>query len=151
MRAFERLQKEGSIRAWGISSIRPNVVGRYAAMAGSGSRGLTSEMVQYNLLDRRPEEEILDAARRPGFGILVRGAVASGLLAGKHPAEYIGLAAAEVQAGQAALRSIARSDTAMAQTAIRFVLSHPAVTVVAAGASSAAQVEANVAAADARP
>jgi aryl-alcohol dehydrogenase-like predicted oxidoreductase len=36
----------------------------------------------------------------------------------------------------------------MAQSAIRFALSHPAVTAVAAGASSVAQVEANVAAAD---
>ncbi len=39
----------------------------------------------------------------------------------------------------------------MAQTAVRFALSHPAVTAVAAGASSVAQVEANVAAADAPP
>jgi aryl-alcohol dehydrogenase-like predicted oxidoreductase len=151
VRAFERLLKDGTIRAWGISSIRPNVVRRYAAMAESGTAGLSSEMVQYSLLDRRPEEEILETARRAGFGVLVRGAVAGGLLAGKPPAEYLGLAASEVQAAQEALRAISGSDKDMAQTAIRFVLSHPAVTAVAAGASSAAQVEANVAAADRPP
>jgi aryl-alcohol dehydrogenase-like predicted oxidoreductase len=153
VRAFERLLQTGTIRAWGISSIRPNVVRRYAAMAGTGAAGLSSEMVQYNVLDRRPEEEILETARRAGMGVLVRGAVAGGLLAGrppagKPPAEYLGLAASEVQAAQEALRAISGSDKEMAQTAIRFVLSHPAVTAVAAGASSVAQVEANVAAAD---
>ena len=156
VRAFERLLKDGTIRAWGISSIRPNVVRRYAALAESGAAGITSEMVQYSLLDRRPEEEILETSRRAGFGVLVRGAVAGGLLAGKPPAgkppaEYLGLAASEVQAAQHVLRAISGSDEEMAQTAIRFALSHPAVTAVTAGASSVAQVEANVAAADAPP
>ncbi len=63
VRAFERLLKDGTIRAWGISSIRPNVVRRYAAMAESGTAGLSSEMVQYSVLDRRPEEEVLETAR----------------------------------------------------------------------------------------
>ncbi|HET6485694.1 MAG TPA: aldo/keto reductase, partial [Spirochaetia bacterium] len=62
--AFERLVREGLIRAWGISSIRPNVVRRYASrLAQGGAPHLTSEMVQYSLLDRRPEEEILGTAR----------------------------------------------------------------------------------------
>jgi aryl-alcohol dehydrogenase-like predicted oxidoreductase len=156
VRAFERLLQTGTIRAWGISSIRPNVVRRYAAMAESGAAGLSSEMVQYSVLDRRPEEEILETARRAGMGVLVRGAVAGGLLAGrppagKPPAEYLGLAASEAQAAQEALRAISGADTEMAQTAIRFALSHPAVTAVAAGASSVAQVEANIAAADRPP
>jgi aryl-alcohol dehydrogenase-like predicted oxidoreductase len=151
VRAFERLLQKGAIRAWGISSIRPNVVRRYAAMAERGTARLSSEMVQYSVLDRRPEEQILETARRAGISVLVRGAVASGLLAGKPPAEYLGLAASEVEAAQDALRAISGSDKEMAQTAIRFVLSHPAVTAVAAGASGVAQVEANVAAADAPP
>jgi aryl-alcohol dehydrogenase-like predicted oxidoreductase len=151
VRAFEQLLQQGTIRAWGISSIRPNVVRRYAALADRGGAAVSSEMVQYNALDRRPEEEILETARRAGIAVLVRGSVASGLLAGKPPAEYLGLAASEVQAAQEALRSIAGSDTDTAQIAIRFALSHPAVTAVLAGASSVAQVEANVAAADAPP
>jgi aryl-alcohol dehydrogenase-like predicted oxidoreductase len=156
VRAFEHLLQKGTIRAWGISSIRPNVVRRYAAMSGSGNAGLSSEMVQYSVLDRRPEEEILETAQRAGFGVLVRGAVAGGLLAGKPPAgkppaEYLGLAVSEVKAAQEALRAITGSAADVAQTAIRFALSHPAVTAVAAGASSAAQVEVNVAAAEAPP
>jgi aryl-alcohol dehydrogenase-like predicted oxidoreductase len=154
VRAFERLLKDGTIRAWGISSIRPNVVRRFAAMAGSGVASLTSEMVQYSVLDRRPEEEILETARQAGFGVLVRGAVAGGLLAGgrlagKPPAQYLDLTASEVQAAQDALRAMTGSAADLAQTAIRFALSHPAVTAVAAGASGVAQAEANAAAADA--
>ena len=148
VRAFERLVKEGSIRAWGISSIRQNVVRRYAAMAASGAARLTSEMVQYSILDRRPEEQILETARGAGFGVLVRGAVAGGLLAGKPPAAYLDLSAPEVRAAQEALRAIS-GPGAVAQAAVRFALSHPVVTAVVAGASSAAQVAANVAAADA--
>jgi aryl-alcohol dehydrogenase-like predicted oxidoreductase len=148
--AFEQLVKEGKIRAWGISSIRPNVVRRYVAMAASGSARLTSEMVQYSLLDRRPEEEILETARSAGFGVLVRGAVAGGLLAGKPPAGYLELSPSEVQAAQEALREMA-GGKAMAQAALRFVLGNPAVTTVVAGASSAVQVKTNAAAADAPP
>jgi aryl-alcohol dehydrogenase-like predicted oxidoreductase len=150
VRAFERLLDEGTIRAWGISSIRPNVVRRYAAMAGSGAARISSEMVQYSVLDRRPEEEILRTTGDAGIGVLVRGAVASGLLAGKPSAGYLDLSASEVQAAQEALRATGGSGDP-AHIAFRFVLAHPAVTAVVAGASSAAQVEANVAAADSPP
>ncbi len=151
VQAFERLLTDGTIRAWGISSIRPNVVRRFAAMARAGTARLSSEMLQYSILDRRPEEEILETARGAGFGLLVRGSVASGLLAGKPPTKYLDLEAGEVRAAQDALRRIAGSDRQMAQTAIRFALNHRAVTAVLAGASSEAQVEANAAAADAPP
>jgi aryl-alcohol dehydrogenase-like predicted oxidoreductase len=154
--AFERLLREGSIRAWGISSIRPNVVRRFASLAQAGTARLTSEMVQYSLLDRRPEEEILLTAQGAGFGVLVRGAVAGGLLAGKPPlgkpaAAYLELSVSEVQAAREALREVAGSDTAMSAAAIRYCLGNPAVTAVVAGASSAEQVQANAAAADAPP
>jgi aryl-alcohol dehydrogenase-like predicted oxidoreductase len=107
-------------------------------------------MVQYSVLDRRPEEEILRTARDAGFGVLVRGAVASGLLAGKPPAAYLDLSASEVQAAQEALRAMGGSGDPT-HVALRFALAHPAVTAVVAGASSAAQVQANVAAADSPP
>jgi aryl-alcohol dehydrogenase-like predicted oxidoreductase len=148
VQAFQRLLADGAIRAWGISSIRPNVVRRCAALARAGAARIASEMVQYSLLDRRPEEEILDTAGKAGIGVLVRGATASGLLAGKPPAAYLDLAASEVQAAQEALRAIRGSAGNPAAAAIRFALSHPAVTAVVAGASSAAQAEANAAAAD---
>jgi aryl-alcohol dehydrogenase-like predicted oxidoreductase len=145
VQAFDRLLRDGTIRAWGISSIRPNVVRRYATLARSGAARISSEMVQYNIFDRRPEEEILNTAASAGISVLVRGAVAGGLLAGKPPAAYLDLTASEVRKGQETLRAICGPGVDMAGAAVRFALSHPAVTVVVAGASSVAQVEANAA------
>lgn len=151
VRAFEQLQQDGLIRAWGISSIRPNVVRRYAAMARGGAARVSSEMVQYSILDRRPEEEILNTAASAGIGVLVRGAVAGGLLAGKPPAAYLELTTSEVRTAQEALRVMCERDKDLPGMAIAFALSHPAVTAVVAGASSVAQLEANAAASDFPP
>ena len=48
--AFEQLKEQGKIRAYGISSIRPNVIREYVDRAQ-----IVSNMMQYSLLDRRPE------------------------------------------------------------------------------------------------
>jgi len=53
--AFERLKEEGKIRAYGISSIRPNVIREYVKRSK-----ISAVMTQYSLLDRRPEETTLE-------------------------------------------------------------------------------------------
>ena len=53
--AFELLQKQGKIRYYGISSIRPNVIREYVKRSN-----IVSVMTQYSLADRRPEETTLD-------------------------------------------------------------------------------------------
>ncbi len=72
--AFEDLKKEGLIRAYGISSIRPTVIDRFT----SQSDGQTV-MMQHNLFDRRAEEW-LPLLKERGQSLLVRGAIAKGLL-----------------------------------------------------------------------
>ena len=52
--AFEMLQRQGKIRYYGISSIRPNVIREYIQRSN-----IVSVMMQYSLLDRRPEETCL--------------------------------------------------------------------------------------------
>ena len=52
--AFEFLKKTGKIRYYGISSIRPTVIREYVKRSA-----IISVMMQYSLLDRRPEEEML--------------------------------------------------------------------------------------------
>lgn len=49
--AFEELKKEGIIRHYGISSIRPNVIREYAQRSN-----IVSVLMEYSLLNRRPEE-----------------------------------------------------------------------------------------------
>ncbi|WP_339249895.1 aldo/keto reductase [Sporosarcina sp. FSL W8-0480] len=75
--AFEELKKEGVIRQYGISSIRPNVIERFLT-----SSSAVSVMMQYSLLDRRPEEwfpMILEA----NASVITRGTLAKGLLTGE--------------------------------------------------------------------
>ena len=138
---FDALVQAGKIRAWGISSIRPNVIRRYAARSS-----VASVMMQYSLLDRRPEEEALELLRARGIAVIARGPVAKGLLAGRparacpdhHEDQVAELQGTLQQASTAAGRT-------PAQTALRFALIAPAVATVIPGASTLAQLEQNVA------
>lgn len=71
---MESLQKEGLIREYGISSIRPNVIDRFLRKSNA-----VSVMMQYSLLDRRPEEwfSLLEDHQASLF---TRGTVAKGFL-----------------------------------------------------------------------
>ncbi len=40
-------------------------------------------MMQYNLLDRRPEEEVLDLLNENSISVLARGPLAKGMLSGR--------------------------------------------------------------------
>lgn len=72
--AFESLKKEGLIREYGISSIRPNVIKRFLEQSD-----IVSIMMQYSLFDRRPEE-YLEQIGEAGRSVVTRGTLAKGLL-----------------------------------------------------------------------
>ena len=139
--AFELLQAQGKIRWYGISSIRPNVIREYLRRAR-----IVSVMMQYSLLDRRPEEAMLDLLAAHTTSVIVRGAVAKGLLAGKPPRDYQEHSAAAVAALTSELAAHTGEGRSLAQTALLYSLSHPAVATIAAGASSLTQLEENAAA-----
>lgn len=136
--AFEQLQAAGKIRHYGISSIRPSVVAYWQRQARP-----VSVMSQYSLLDRRPEEQIMPLLAEAGIGLLVRGGVAKGLLAGKPAAAYLDHEAAAVAAVQAGVAALGGDPAAWA---LRYALDAPAVATVVAGIRTAAQLHANVAA-----
>jgi aryl-alcohol dehydrogenase-like predicted oxidoreductase len=138
--AFEELREAGAIRHYGISSIRPNVIHEWV----QGSR-LTSVMIQYSLLDRRPEEECLDLLGGRGVGVVARGGLAKGLLASKPAADYLDHDRLAVETAQR-LAAALEAGATPGQTAIRFCLAHPAVTTVTCGIRSMAQLEENAAA-----
>ena len=76
--AFEELKAEGFIRYYGISSIRPNVIREYVSRSN-----IVSVMMQYSMLDRRPEEEAMPLLHENGISVVTRGPVAKGLLSEK--------------------------------------------------------------------
>jgi aryl-alcohol dehydrogenase-like predicted oxidoreductase len=134
--AFEILKQQGKIRWYGISSIRPNVIREYVKRSN-----IVSVMMQYSLLDRRPEEESLDLLRQHNIGVLARGSVAGGLLVNKPPKFYLSYSAEEVKKAADAISAISSPDREPAQTAIQFVLHHPAVTAVVVGIRTMEQLE----------
>src|SRR5690606_2265003 len=100
--AFELLKEQGKIKAYGISSIRPNVFLKYA-----NETNISSNLMQYSLLDRRPEEylNLLNVAK---VAVFVRGALAQGLLIDKPAKQYLEFTEQEVKAAQEAVNAIAK-------------------------------------------
>ncbi|GIP39431.1 putative oxidoreductase YqkF [Paenibacillus sp. J31TS4] len=147
--AFEQLKREGVIRAYGISSIRPNVIREYAARSE-----IASVMSQYSILDRRPEEEVLPLLEERGISLIARGPVAKGILtergADKAAEGYLDYTADELPLLRERLAEAAGSR-GLAHAALRYPLAHPAVAAVIPGASSRGQLGQNAAAADAEP
>ncbi len=125
---FELLRQQGKIRFYGISSIRPAVIREWL-----GRSQMTSVMMQYSLLDRRPEESGLPLLQEHHTGVLARGSVASGLLVNKPAKPYLGYSEQQVKQAAESIQSLSNPQRTPAQTAIRFTLHHPAVTAAIVG------------------
>lgn len=72
--AFDTLKQEGVIREYGISSIRPTVIQRFLQHSD-----VVSIMMQYSILDRKPEEWF-PMIREGNASVITRGTLAKGLL-----------------------------------------------------------------------
>ncbi|UOQ70779.1 aldo/keto reductase [Hymenobacter cellulosilyticus] len=120
--AFELLREQGKIREYGISSIRPNVIREYVRKSN-----IASVMMQYNLLDRRPEEASLNLLGEHQISVLARGSYAQGLLAGKPAKAYLSYSAEEVQRAAQAVQQVAERVGSTAQVAVGLVLEQPVI------------------------
>jgi aryl-alcohol dehydrogenase-like predicted oxidoreductase len=133
---FELLVRQGKIRYYGISSIRPNVIRAWAERSR-----MVSVMMQYSLLDRRPEESCFSLLQEKGIGILARGTVAQGLLADKPPKPYLGHSEAAVSRATEAVQSLSGPHRSAAQTSLCFVLNQPAITSAVLGIRTHQQLQ----------
>jgi aryl-alcohol dehydrogenase-like predicted oxidoreductase len=110
LRAIDQLLRDGKIRYWGVSNFRG---WRIAELVhGARQLGMPGPVVcqpYYNLLNRMPEVEILEACAHHGIGVVPYSPVARGVLTGKY---LPGAAAPEGSRG-------ARNDKRMMQTELR--------------------------------
>ncbi len=126
--AFELLKQQGKIRHWGISSIRPNVIRAFVERSA-----LVSVMMQYSLLDRRPEESMLDLLHTHKIGVLARGSLAQGLLIKKAPKPYLTHTAATVAQAAEAIYTLAEDHHSAVAVAVQYALHPPAVATAVLG------------------
>ena len=126
--AFELLKKQGKIRFYGISSIRPNVIREYVRRSN-----ITSVMLQYSLLDRRAEEFVFPLLMQHGIGILARGTVAGGLLVDKPAKNYLDYNSKQVTDTATSMQLLSGESRSTAQTAIQFALHQTAVSAAVVG------------------
>ncbi|WP_027954493.1 aldo/keto reductase [Halobacillus kuroshimensis] len=142
IQAFDELVDEGLVRAYGISSIRPNVIKQYVEKSN-----IVSIMMQYNALDRRPEE-LLDYLAEHDISVLARGPLAKGMLssqerekaASKAEDGYLEYSRDEVLAIAEEWPSFTDSDKNAEALALQYVLHHPAVASAVFGARTTGQL-----------
>jgi myo-inositol catabolism protein IolS len=157
LEAFDRLVERGKIRHFGIST---NSLAVLQAFNRAGR--CAAAQINYSILNRSAEGDILPYCRENNIGTLIRGPLAQGVLAGKFTAEtrFSDSVRQSWNAGAAharflqqvatvdALRFLERPGRSMAQAALQFVLANPAVTCPIPGAKNVAQITANATAAD---
>ncbi|MFK2824278.1 aldo/keto reductase [Bacillus sp. B190/17] len=145
--AFEELKKEGLIRAYGLSSIRPNVIRTFADRSA-----IDSVMLQYSPLDRRPEEKVLPLLHEQGISVVARGPLAKGLLSTNwrkklnqfQEKDFLNYSAAELTELLTEIENKLSNSRTLNGLALRYTLQHEAVASVAAGASSVSQLKENI-------
>ena len=134
--AFELLKEQGKIKHYGISSIRPNVIRQYVERSN-----IVSIMMQYSLLDRRPEESMLELLHANQISVLARGSLAKGLLAGKPPAAYLDHETEDVKKMQASMMKMIQSPEHLPWVALQFALHRPAIASAVVGIRTMEQLE----------
>lgn len=155
---FRKLQEQGKVLAWGVSTSDLGLLQRFNL---DGDCDLLQ--IDYSILNRTAEAEIFPYCEENGIGVIVRGPLAMGILVGKYNASatfpendfrrsWIQDPVANRQfrddlAVAEQLRGVLPEGQTMAQFALRFVRSRPAVSTVIPGARDRAQSEANVSAA----
>ncbi|MGZ7150890.1 aldo/keto reductase [Bacillus sp. BC08] len=143
--AFEELKKEGIIRHYGISSIRPNVIREYAKRSN-----IVSVLMEYSLLNRRPEEWFPLFSEHQ-ISIIARGPLAKGILTDNNARkiervkekEYLSYSYDELYATLASVKEITQGSS-LTGTAIQYCLHNETVAAVIPGASSIQQLQENV-------
>jgi aryl-alcohol dehydrogenase-like predicted oxidoreductase len=157
LETIDRLKQEGKIRAFGVS-INDHQPANAIRLVESGV--VDSVQVIYNVFDQSPEDELFDAVQAANVGVIVRVPFDEGALTGRIRPDttfpegdfrnnYFGGDRKEQvwERVEAITADLGAEVDELPELALRFCLSHPAVSTVIAGMRSLRNVEANAAAA----
>ena len=160
-RAFEELKTAGKVRAVGVS-INDHQPDSALELVQSGL--VDTVQVIYNIFDQSPEKNLFPLAQKMNVGVLARVPFDEGSLTGTitestefDPNEFRAFYFRDDRKKQvvervAALeRDLAGVDGSLAEVALRFTISHPAVTTAIPGMRTVRNVERNAAASDKGP
>ncbi len=161
LETIERLKRDGKIRFFGVS-INDHQPANAVELVRSGA--VDSVQVIYNVFDQSPEDELFAAVQEANVGVVVRVPFDEGSLTGRVTPDT------EFPEGdfrnnyfrddrkvevwdrvQAIARGLAIATPELPEHALRYCLSHPAVSTVIPGMRSVRNVEANAAAVDNGP
>jgi len=159
---LEALKAEGFICEYGISSDNLDVIRNFHKK----SRGNCSIVeIDYSLLNKAPEKELLRWCQENNMGVLLRGPFHQGLLGGSCDLETEftdtvrtkwnkgGKQRGDYEAKIAKVEEIKAmigADANLAEVSLRYIISHPAAPVAIPGATKPGQVVQNVAASEYR-
>jgi aryl-alcohol dehydrogenase-like predicted oxidoreductase len=160
LEAVEGLKEEGKIRFFGVS-INDHQPENALRLIETGI--VDTVQVIYNLFDQSPEDRLFPACRERGVGVIVRVPFDEGALTGRITPEttfeegdfrddyFRDDRKREVQERVRAIVSeLGASEDEIAEIALRYILSHPAVSTVIPGMRSVRNVERNMAVGDGR-
>jgi aryl-alcohol dehydrogenase-like predicted oxidoreductase len=160
LEAVEELKREGKIRAFGVS-INDHQPWNAVKLVESGAADTVQ--VIYNVFDQSPEDELLDACAAHGVGVLARVPFDEGSLTGRIGPDtqfpegdfrnryFRGDRLQQVdERVRAILDDLGITRDELPEVALRYVLSHPAVSSVIPGMRSVRNVERNCAVGDGR-
>lgn len=158
LEAFEGLQAQGYLRAYGISTDSLDVLKRFNV-----HNTCRVVEVDYSLCNRAPEAGLFPYCQEHGIAVLIRGPLYKGMLSGKYDPQTVftdsvrsrwnvgGGSRSEFETNIAKverLKQHLQPGTEMVTNALRFVISHPVAPVAIPGAKSPEQAAANAAAGD---
>ena len=160
-RAFEDLQRSGKVRFVGVS-INDHQPDSALELIETGL--IDAVQVIYNIFDQSPERRLFPLCQERNIGVLARVPFDEGALTGQITAEsrfdprdfrsfyFRGDRKRQVEERVAALRrDLAGVEGDLPEIALRFCLSHPAVSTVIPGMRKVRHVEANLAVSDKGP
>lgn len=141
--AFNELKQEGLIKEFGISTLRPNVIHRFIDCAA-----IASIMMQYNMIDRRPEE-YFDFFVDYNVSVIARGPLCKGILTDQWrdkfpklpPDGFLDYSRDEIHELNEKLETLRTEEKGLTQLALQFSLSHPAVATIIPGARNVEQLQ----------